>query len=1242
MEGQTNTIFVRNLAVQANEQNLRDLFSRLDRVLNVQIMTFPGTSLRYARVDFGTSNGVTAAHSLNGQPFHGVPLTVSVTDPVAANAPATTPAPLPNLGVPAAQQLVGAVTSIRPQPGVGVTTIGGGVRDSGEEMILNRTVYVSGLANQVTLEEVRGMFGHFGEIKESSIDVSPYDQCQFALVEFQNEAAAQEAIRVGEIPYRGRVVRVEKSKETVKLYPPTDVVFGKPMTIGRHVTPLLPGNPGSQISGAMRTRRDEIIDEVGEAAMQIEDWLESRGRQKRPGVSGRSLDGSIMAITTIRSQGGTRDTAADGRGRPIGADQETIDLGIEESQEVAMNDRNHGATGTLGHQDTRSQLAMMKPSIGGKCAAKGVEEEEEPEVTVEATEQKYDYRYHHKQQQQQQQQYRSNGLLRWRRKCSSFWAGGGWAYGTSVGIPVRAAGFSYRDCCPQCPVLLIASGGGKETVQPVADLAGRISAVSHAQYGQDIFVAEYFSCDTRTPRRYLDIGAFDGTNLSSTYVLESHFNFTTGICVDAHPNNFDGRRCEVVKAVVGSADDDEVTFRRVSAGLLDSQENSGSVSWVVGEHSQMERTREGLYVDEKSITRSIRSILQDADWPVGPIDFVSLDVEGSELAVLQGFPFDRYCVRLWLIEEQSPIPAANVSEFMMSLGYSAGQLVGLDRVYTPNLECCFGLPCYIVTYQFDDGVLVDPLTIEVSCSEVSSTPGVPLARLQCLNGVWVPIDSHSCRSADGMVWALELPTAQAAVAELRLFEDARCTTEWSIEEVVEPQEASEENLYDGRPDTFYSFPRERRDLRTIYLHLRVPIRKVECVAIRQVGGLASQSFTLSKWTGSRWQRVAIVRVEEDTNENVSGWITWSILDTSSPVITCIENPVEEKYWVQFGPGDVVAGSERTVTCAQGFASSSSAVTQSLTVACLSSGRWSPWPVPTEDLLCEPSDPYLVGGPVGDGPVRPTDDDGGNGPLAVLAGVIVAMLGASLFCYAARRVVSKKRMEWLDRRDRQMAAIGVKALEGSASRGQTKAELSGAASRCVPDLPPLPATVKVEVGLDSGPLMSASGAATDDETVQRGLSSYRDGHGRMRELTSLSAVLGDRPLESDVVLDLTDAPPPPLPRALPRTTSDLALRRLDAVTIGKRGRSGRKRSARRSQSQTSSRPSVLLNSPFMGVSANLEQQCYWSLALYMSFCFSRAAAMLLLTFPLLSTITALAAADSELFAVPSRMRFSKPL
>ncbi|KAF4755831.1 hypothetical protein FOZ62_008351 [Perkinsus olseni] len=240
-----------------------------------------------------------------------------------------------------------------------------------------------------------------------------------------------------------------------------------------------------------------------------------------------------------------------------------------------------------------------------------------------------------------------------------------------------------------CSLLWIWQGGPVHCCRGHPVVCGVDQAVSHAQYGQDIFVAEYFGCDTGTPRRYLDIGAFDGTNLSSTYVLERHFNFTTGICIDAHPNNFDGRGCEVVKDVVGSADGDEVTFRRVSAGLLDSQENSGSVSWVVGEHSQIERTREGLYVDEKSITRSIRSILQDADWPVGPIDFVSLDVEGSELAVMQGFPFDEYCVRLWLIEEQSPMPAANVSEFMINLGYSARQLVGLDRVYTPNFECCF-------------------------------------------------------------------------------------------------------------------------------------------------------------------------------------------------------------------------------------------------------------------------------------------------------------------------------------------------------------------------------------------------------------------------------------------------------------------------------------------------------------------------------------------------------------------------
>ena len=38
------------------------------------------------------------------------------------------------------------------------------------------------------------------------------------------------------------------------------------------------------------------------------------------------------------------------------------------------------------------------------------------------------------------------------------------------------------------------------------------------------------------------------------------------------------------------------------------------------------------------------------------IDYVNLDTEGSEMNILEGFPFNRTCVRLWTIEHNNEEP----------------------------------------------------------------------------------------------------------------------------------------------------------------------------------------------------------------------------------------------------------------------------------------------------------------------------------------------------------------------------------------------------------------------------------------------------------------------------------------------------------------------------------------------------------------------------------------------------------
>jgi Methyltransferase FkbM domain len=53
-------------------------------------------------------------------------------------------------------------------------------------------------------------------------------------------------------------------------------------------------------------------------------------------------------------------------------------------------------------------------------------------------------------------------------------------------------------------------------------------------------------------------------------------------------------------------------------------------------------------------TRPLADIL--ADQGLSRIDYVSIDIEGGELAVLSTFPFDRFEIGAWSVEVNEPSP----------------------------------------------------------------------------------------------------------------------------------------------------------------------------------------------------------------------------------------------------------------------------------------------------------------------------------------------------------------------------------------------------------------------------------------------------------------------------------------------------------------------------------------------------------------------------------------------------------
>lgn len=169
-----------------------------------------------------------------------------------------------------------------------------------------------------------------------------------------------------------------------------------------------------------------------------------------------------------------------------------------------------------------------------------------------------------------------------------------------------------------------------------------------SQVGQDKFVCEFF----RYMKKgfFLDIGAYDGVELSNTHYLEKELDWE-GICVEADAQLFSSlvksRDCQCVNAAIYKED-----------GFVEFWGQGVSGKIAAG----------GKLV--QSLT--LKTLLKRTNAP-RVIEYISLDIEGGEMDALLGFPFDEYKVILWTIEhnsyEDGGILKAKIRGIMLSHGY---------------------------------------------------------------------------------------------------------------------------------------------------------------------------------------------------------------------------------------------------------------------------------------------------------------------------------------------------------------------------------------------------------------------------------------------------------------------------------------------------------------------------------------------------------------------------------------------
>lgn len=171
------------------------------------------------------------------------------------------------------------------------------------------------------------------------------------------------------------------------------------------------------------------------------------------------------------------------------------------------------------------------------------------------------------------------------------------------------------------------------------------------QNGEDFLLWEYFG--RRKQGFFVDIGAFDGIYMSNSYCFEQQG--WSGICIEPTPRyaalcraRRPGSVCLPV-ACVGDEGLGEVEFREEMLGLV-----SGIAADP--EDPGLQNTYHSFRTEFQGFNRiqvraaTLNSILAEY-LPSGTgIDFISLDVEGTETDVLRGLDIERYRPRVFVIE----------------------------------------------------------------------------------------------------------------------------------------------------------------------------------------------------------------------------------------------------------------------------------------------------------------------------------------------------------------------------------------------------------------------------------------------------------------------------------------------------------------------------------------------------------------------------------------------------------------
>ena len=147
-----------------------------------------------------------------------------------------------------------------------------------EDTILRRTIHISNVPHESSDSEIVDQLHSCGEIEKILFDRNEGQSTKMAFVQFKTESGAAEAMRLSLLFIRGERSRITQSRMTIDVIPPTDAVFGKPLTVGRHVMSVNP----SVNTGLSVERRERSFRSSCQAAAKVLEAISSRSGWEVP------------------------------------------------------------------------------------------------------------------------------------------------------------------------------------------------------------------------------------------------------------------------------------------------------------------------------------------------------------------------------------------------------------------------------------------------------------------------------------------------------------------------------------------------------------------------------------------------------------------------------------------------------------------------------------------------------------------------------------------------------------------------------------------------------------------------------------------------------------------------------------------------------------------------------------------------------------------------------------------------